>query len=244
MRFRKSNRAIAPVQPESLQTKWCAAFLSSDWCAPLLPSTVDDLDAALGNAVEVIGKLAELSDTEVASGDLLVALDVHAFERGQAVFGSGVLVLAAFEMADGLKPGHVLFRVIAPLTVQAAGKTCGLATDDYITRTSDLKAPPGTVTMQVTASRAADCAKGAVVEVPLNDLEVMDSDWKQRIGDGTKELADNMGKNGLPSGPAPGEQKVPLGQAVPDAGLAETVNQHQAEAAVDHQQALTMAGTP
>ncbi len=61
---------------------------------------VDDLDAALGNAVEVIGKLAELSDTEVASGDLLVALDVHAFERGQAVFGSGVLVLAAFEDAD------------------------------------------------------------------------------------------------------------------------------------------------
>jgi hypothetical protein len=95
----------------------------------------------------------------------------------------------------------------------------------------------------VTASRSVDCARGSTVRIAVNDLMVMDSDQQERIQDGLQLASNSMGKNGLPAGPNPGATAVPLGQAVADSGLPDTMRQQQLDADQDLQQAAAVAGT-
>jgi hypothetical protein len=142
------------------------------------------------------------------------------------------------EMPDALKPGHTLFRVVAPLSVKAGGTPCNLTPDDYITRTSDLNGD-GMVTVKVKASRSTDCPQGATSTVALNDLMAMESDQQERVMDGLQVAAQNMGRNGLPAGPPPRATPVPAGQTVADPNLADTLTQQQSDAAND---AKTVSG--
>jgi hypothetical protein len=141
-----------------------------------------------------------------------------------------------------LKPGHTIFRVVTPLSVQANGQACSLNTNDYITRVSDMDRNTGLVSIKVRASRSADCPQGATAQIAVNDLMVMDSDQQERIQDGFQLASNNMGKNGLPAGPKPDATAVPLGQAIADSGLAETQRQQQLDADQDLQQAAAIAG--
>jgi hypothetical protein len=135
-----------------------------------------------------------------------------------------------------------LFRVVAPLTVQANGQSCNLTSDDYITRLGDMDKNTGLVNVKVRASRTSDCPKGANTTVALNDLMVMESDQQERIQEGFQMASSNMGKNGLPSGPKPGATAVPLGQTTPDAGLSNTLRDQQTDADQNLKQATTLDG--
>jgi hypothetical protein len=147
------------------------------------------------------------------------------------------------DLPDALRPGHTIFRVVSPLSVQANGQSCSLNANDYITRTSDMDKNTGLVQVTVTASRSVDCARGSTVRIAVNDLMVMDSDQQERIQDGLQLASNSMGKNGLPAGPNPGATAVPLGQAVADSGLPDTMRQQQLDADQDLQQAAAVAGT-
>jgi hypothetical protein len=145
------------------------------------------------------------------------------------------------EVPDALKPGHTIFRVVAPLSVKADGKDCNLNPDDYIARTGAMN-PDGTVNVTVKASRPVDCTKGAQTQIALNDLMTMESDQQERIMEGFQTASKNMGKNGLPSGPAAGATPVAAGQTAPDPGLVNTLQQQQLEGDSVEKQVSTLGG--
>ncbi len=116
-----------------------------------------------------------------------------------------------------LKQEHTLFRIVAPLKAQINGQSCSLNTGDYILRTSGML-EDGTVSVTVRASRSTDCPQGGVTQISLNDLTEMENERDQMISDGLRVIAANMGKNGLPNGPAPEPTLVAAGQVGPAAG--------------------------
>ena len=79
------------------------------------------------------------------------------------------------KMPEALKPGHVVFRVVATLDVESDGDECTLNSDDWIIRNGSMSAD-GTVPVTVAASRAKDCAQGSTARVALNDLMTMENE--------------------------------------------------------------------
>lgn len=161
---------------------------------------------------------------------------------GPVATGAGADAPLPEDTPDALKAGHTLFRVVTPISVEANGQTCNLNADDYITRTSGMDKDTGLVTVTVTASRTVDCPQGASTAVALNDLMVMQSAQQERVMEGLQVASANVGKNGLPAGANPGATAVPLGQAVPDAGLAATGQKQRMDADQDLKQAAALGG--
>src|ERR1043166_6742129 len=61
-----------------------------------------------------------------------------------------------------------------------------------------------------------DCAAGGQVSVGTQDLQDMHNDFRSKITEGLGKLAENQGKNGIPSGPPAASKPNPAGQAQPD----------------------------
>jgi hypothetical protein len=146
------------------------------------------------------------------------------------------------DVPEALQDGHVLFRVVDPLSVKADGQDCVLNTDDWVTRTSGVD-NSGMVSVQVKASRAADCRQGANTQIALSDLMVMEGDFEQQVRNGVQYASKNLGKNGLPQGPDPGAAPVALGTTVADANLSDRMKQQQADADNDERRASTQGGS-
>jgi len=153
---------------------------------------------------------------------------------------------AVEETPDALKPGHTVFRVGTPLTVEANGETCTLNTNDWVQRTGDLDAQTGEVPVTVVTSRPTDCANGAATMVALSDLTSMDNDLNQQVMAQLDKAAGLSGKNALPGMPPAGAQKVPGGQAAPDLDVTvqAAIQEQQSSAAADEQQAITASAAP
>jgi len=136
------------------------------------------------------------------------------------------------EVPDALRPGHIAFRVVMPLSVEADGESCDLNTDDWILRTGDLQ-PDGTVPVKVATSRPDECGAGSTTNVSLNDLMTMQNEQDQQVMAVLKMAADTMGKSGMPAGPAGGSGATPFpgGTSSPDTDVATTLQKEQGEAA-------------
>jgi hypothetical protein len=118
-------------------------------------------------------------------------------------------------LADG-QP-HV-FVVSTGLTVTSNGQDCGITEGDVLA----LNAPPAAdatqADLRVLASKQADCAKGSVVGVELNDLQEMHNHLLQNIDKGMSEMKDHPGQGGLPAPPADaiqGTKTAPYAEAAP-----------------------------
>jgi hypothetical protein len=146
------------------------------------------------------------------------------------------------QVPDALKPGHTVFRVVATLDVESDGDDCSLNTDDWIVRKGDMGAD-GTVPVQVAASRSKDCAQGSTTRISLNDLENMQNEQNEQIGSVLTLMAQSMGKNGMPAGPAPGAVPVPGGKAQPDLTLAGDLQKEQVDANAAEAQAVLPPAT-
>jgi hypothetical protein len=145
------------------------------------------------------------------------------------------------EVPDALKPGHIAFRVVMPLSVEVDGDSCDLNSDDWILRTGDLDTD-GTVAVRVATSRSSECAQGSVTKVSLNDLMAMQNEQDQQIMAVLKKAADTMGKGGMPAGPASGATPVPGGQSSPDMDIAANLQKEQGDAtAAENEVAATAA---
>ncbi len=144
----------------------------------------------------------------------------------------------ADQMPDALKPGHVVFRVVASLTVDSEGQECTLNSDDWIIRDGGMDPTDKTVTVRVAASRATDCAQGATAKVALNDLMTMQNEEDQQIQSALKLASESMGKNGMPVGPAAAPVEVAGGKSQADMDVASTLQKEQTDAAVAEQQAM------
>lgn len=178
--------------------------------------------------------------------DAQVKLEVG--EIGQAASGgAGTLAPAetptqADELPDALKPGHIAFRVVMPVSAEVEGLPCSLNGDDWILRTGDLAAD-GTVPVRVATSRSGECTQGSATQVSLNDLMTMQNEQDQQVMAVLKMAADSMGKGGMPAGPAGGSGATPFpgGVTSPDGDVAESLQKEQGEAAVAENEVVAAA---
>jgi len=165
-------------------------------------------------------------------------------EQGQAAL-AGADALAppatsadADEVPDALKPGHTVFRVVAPVNAEVNGQPCTLNSDDWIIRSGDIDPGDGTVPVKVATSRSSDCTQGATTKVALNELMTMQNDQDQQVAILLKKATETMGKDGMPVGPAPGATPVPGGQAQADLSVATDLKQEQGDASAAEQQVV------
>jgi hypothetical protein len=147
-----------------------------------------------------------------------------AAEQAAAALGS-TFSLAPTAMAQpantdqappALDPNLRVFIVVTNLDVTADGQACSLTPGDVLLRTENTPDKDNTVRASVVTSKKFDCNMGATPRVQVADLQEMHNQFREKMDAGLKTLADNQGKNGIPSGPAATPRQNPEGQAAED----------------------------
>jgi hypothetical protein len=97
------------------------------------------------------------------------------------------------------------------------GRQCALSPGDVI----QLAAPPAdtadAASLVVLASKPQECPKGAVISVPLADLQDMQNRMRETVDDGLAAIQSNAGQNGWPALP---QSAVSAGTPAPFAAIA------------------------
>jgi hypothetical protein len=149
---------------------------------------------------------------------------------------------AGDQMPDALDPKSRTFIVSNTLSqTMADGTACSLSSGDVVTRIGNTPDANQNVTVMVTSSQNGDCPAGTQMPMSVDDLQDMQNDFRQKLDTGMQSLADNQGKDGMPTSPAADKTPVPDGTADPDpdavAQLAQTdQSADQAEAEVQQSQ--------
>ncbi len=116
-----------------------------------------------------------------------------------------------------LDPNLKTFLVSMPLSESMAdGTQCSLSPGDILTRVQDTPDSSLNVKVVVASSQHNDCAAGTQVAVAVTDLQDMHNDFRAKLSEGLGTLAENEGKNGIPTGPPAASKPNPSGQAQPD----------------------------
>ena len=145
-------------------------------------------------------------------------------QQGQPGAYSGVAPTGGEAPPPALDPKQRIFVVSTNLDVTAAGgQGCSLTPGDIILRTSDNLVNGNQIGVSVLSSKPGDCPVNSAAQVDVVELQEMHNQFREHIGAGMKQLAENQGKNGLPSAPAANPRPVAEGQAPPEA--AATVEQ-------------------
>jgi hypothetical protein len=137
------------------------------------------------------------------------------------------------EVPPALDPNLRVFIVTSSLDVAANGQACSLSPGDVLMRTENDADEDDTVGVNVISSIKSDCAMGLSVRVQVADLQEMHNQFRAQLDTGLKNLADNQGKNGLPSGPAgapaanPGLKGLPT---APDQSVAADLDKQKKDA--------------
>jgi hypothetical protein len=167
-------------------------------------------------------------------------------EEAAAKGGGGDDAPGANLTLDDGKP-HVFVVDNSVEVTDSAGQSCNLTESDVL----QLSAPPAAsataASMSVLASKGQDCAKGAVVQVQLTDLQEMKNHLLATMDKGLGELKTKAGTGGLPSPPAaakaPGTDPGFVAAApASDPDGAQQLDQQAQEATTTEKQVLAEAG--
>ena len=135
------------------------------------------------------------------------------------------------QVPAALDPNTRYFVVSSNLDLTTSeGDECELTHGDVIYRTGDTPDDDRMVDAVVKASKKDECAVGATVGVEVNDLQEMHNGLRQTMDAGLKELANNSGKNGLPTAP---DTKTTAGEVpapAPDNNVADDLQKTQTDA--------------
>ena len=135
------------------------------------------------------------------------------------------------EVPAALDPSLKTFVVSTVLSESMAdGTECSLSPGDILTRIQDTPDANQSVKVVVATSQRNDCVAGTQVAVAVTDLQDMHNDFRAKITEGLGKLAENQGKNGIPSGPPADSKPNPNGQAQPDLTVEADLKAQQAEA--------------
>ena len=135
------------------------------------------------------------------------------------------------QVPEALDPKVRTFIVSNTLSQPTAdGTTCSLSSGDVLTRIANTPDANQNVQVLVTSSQTNDCQPGTQLALPLQDLQDMHNDFRQKIDAGLQTLADNQGKNGMVSGPPADPRPVEEGQAQPDTDATVQLDQQQQDA--------------
>jgi hypothetical protein len=182
-------------------------------------------------------KAAAAAPQQPASGGAAAPAD------GQQSAGNGNAAQQNEEVPAALDPNHRTFIVATVLTEQAPdGSDCSLSPGDVVTRIDDTPDGNKNVKVLVSSSQKGDCHSGSQVAMAVDDLQEMHNHFREQLDQGLKTLAENQGRNGLPSGPAPGGRANPDGRAEPDLDVEAQLNDQQKDAdaaEVEVQQAMS-----
>ena len=110
------------------------------------------------------------------------------------------------------------------------GTECTLTGGDVIYRTGDQPDNDKMVNATVKSSKKSECPVGATVGIEANDLQEMYNNMRQQMSQGMKEMANNSGKNGLPTAP---DTKTTAGEVpapTPDSNVNDDLQQTQKDA--------------
>jgi len=135
------------------------------------------------------------------------------------------------EVPAALGPFLKTFLVSTVLSEPMAdGTECSLSPGDIITRIQDTPDANQSVMVVMVSSQRNDCAVGTQVAVPVTDLQNMHNDFRAKLSEGLGKLAENQGRNGIPSGPPADSKPNPNGQAQPDSTVEAALKAQQVEA--------------
>ena len=148
------------------------------------------------------------------------------------------------ERPASLDPAHRTFIVSEVLTeTTPEGTECALSPGDVLTRVEDTPDANQNVKVLVASSQRNDCASGSQVAVAVTDLQEMQNAFRAKVSEGLGKLAENQGKNGLPTGPAAGAQPNPTGQAQPDLTVEADLEAQQDEASQSEKEVADAAAS-
>jgi hypothetical protein len=106
------------------------------------------------------------------------------------------------EAPPALDSKSKIFVVASDLdTTMSTGQECALTPGDVLLRTNAEADDDNRVDVTVASSKKGDCFAGSTVSVEVADLQEMHNHLRQLLDTGLKTLADNSGRNGLPSAP-------------------------------------------
>ena len=100
-----------------------------------------------------------------------------------------------------LDPARTVFVVASDLDVATPSGDCELTPGDVINRIDDTPDGDGMVMVRVASSKQGDCTPGSKPAVNVADLQDMSNRFREQVDAGLKQLAENSGKNGLPTAP-------------------------------------------
>jgi len=129
-----------------------------------------------------------------------------------------------------LDPSLRVFIVTTRLDVNSGDQACSLSSGDVLMRTENSPDGENTVGVNVVSSQKSDCQMGSSARVQVADLQEMHNHFREQLDSGLKTLADNQGKNGIPSGPAAGGNLNREGAAVADLSVTADLKKQQDEA--------------
>ncbi len=112
----------------------------------------------------------------------------------------------------------------------ADGDECSLTPGDVVSRVGDTPDDDNMVDAVVKSSKKDECAVGATVGVPVDDLQEMHNQLRIQMDAGLKELADKQGKNGLPAAPDTKTQAGEVPAPTPDTNASSDLEQQQKDA--------------
>jgi len=137
---------------------------------------------------------------------------------------------ASEEPPPALDPKVKMFIVTTRLDVTSTGQTCTLNPGDVLLRTETTPAEDNTVAVNVVSSQKNSCGVDSSPRVQVVDLQEMHNHFREQLDSGLKTLADNQGKNGIPTGPAAGSRSNREGSAAPDLSVKADLQKQQEEA--------------
>jgi hypothetical protein len=128
-----------------------------------------------------------------------------------------------------LRPNHVFFQVVQPLSVPLATANghCSLNANDYIKRTGGMSNDDWMIPVVVELSRPSDCPEGLQTRVGLNDLNAMENEQEAQVMEAMRAASKRMGPNGPPSGPGAQPTLIADGSAAPDPGVLDALRHSQ-----------------
>jgi hypothetical protein len=128
-----------------------------------------------------------------------------------------------------LRPNHVFFQVVQPLTVPSgqADHDCSLGPNDYIRRTGAMSTEDWMIPVVVELSGSSDCPAGLQTRIGLNDLNAMENEQEAQVMEAMQAASKSMGSNGPPSGPGMHPTLIAAGSATPDPSALEAIRKTQ-----------------
>jgi hypothetical protein len=130
-----------------------------------------------------------------------------------------------------LQPRYSAFIVSHVVSLQTDdGQTCSLTGGDILTRITNTPNANQNVKVLVTSAKSNDCATGTQLAMSAEELQDIYNDFRENLDAGLQKLADNQGKDGMPSGPLAGGRPNPDGTAAPSQSAQSELQQQQTEA--------------